>query len=165
MIGHVGVHRANDAQVVNVRLGRAGEELAHLDAALAVLLERERRAQGRTGFALGAKSRPGKRLAVVLRQHRLGVERIDVRRAAIHEQMDDLFGPRGEMRRLGRQRPERSEQSVTQREPCELSPSTVVVGDDARQADQAKPHAATPEQLAAVEQKESNRLIRTSCAT
>ena len=38
MIGHVGVHRADDAQVVDVLLGRAGEQLAHLDAALAVFL-------------------------------------------------------------------------------------------------------------------------------
>ena len=39
MIGHVGIHRANDAHVVDVLLGRACEELADLDAALAVLLE------------------------------------------------------------------------------------------------------------------------------
>ena len=43
-------------------------------------------------------------LAVVLRQRRLGVERIDVRRAAVHEQEDDPLGPRREVRRLRRQR-------------------------------------------------------------
>ena len=41
------------------RSGRVGEELAHLDAALAVLPEREGRAQGRAGLALGAEVRPG----------------------------------------------------------------------------------------------------------
>ena len=39
VVGHVGVHRPNDAQVVDVLLGGPGEELADLDAALAVLLE------------------------------------------------------------------------------------------------------------------------------
>ena len=33
----------------------------------------------------------------------------------------------------------------------ELGPSRVVLGHDACQADQSKPHAAAPEQLAAVE--------------
>ena len=40
----------------------------------------------------------GERLAVELGEFRLGIERIDVRHAAIHETEDDVFGPRGEVR-------------------------------------------------------------------
>ncbi len=150
MVGHVGVHRADDAHVVDVPLGRAGEELADLDAALAVLLERERRAQGRAGLALGAEGRPGKRLAVVLRQQRLGIKGVDLRRSTVHEQVDDLLGSRGEMRRLRRQRAKRPDRFGPRRG---SQAQHVVVGQDPRQPDQAKPHAAAPQQLAAVERE------------
>src|SRR5262249_49744944 len=45
----------------------------------------------------------GQRLAVELRQRRLGVEGIDVRRAAVHEQPDDAPGGGGEVRLLRRE--------------------------------------------------------------
>ena len=52
MVGHVGLHRPNDAQVVDV-LGEAREDFADLDARLAVLLKLEWRGEGCPGFSLG----------------------------------------------------------------------------------------------------------------
>ena len=34
----------------------------------------------------------GQRLAVVLVEHRLGIEAVDLRQAAVHEQEDDVLG-------------------------------------------------------------------------
>lgn len=98
MVGDVGVHRANHAQVVGV-LGDARKQLADLDAALAVLLERKRRAKGRAGLALGREvQRNG--FPVELSELGLRVERIDLRRAAVHEQEDHALGLRGQGRFL-----------------------------------------------------------------
>ena len=41
------------------------------------------------------------RLAVVLVEHRLGVEQVHLARAAVHEQMNDGLGLRLEVRRAG----------------------------------------------------------------
>ena len=68
------------------------EQLADLHAALAVLLERERRSHQRAGLALGGDRAAGQRLAVVLVEHRLGIEAVDLRQAAVHEQEDDALG-------------------------------------------------------------------------
>ena len=151
MIGHVGVHRADDAEVVGVRTGGSGEQLADLQTALPVPAKLERRAHGGAGLALGAEVGARQRLSVVLRQQGLGVERVDVRRAAVHEQVDDLLGPGGELgrprgqgiERIGRRRarPRRGERS----EPA-------VVGQHARQADEAEAHAAAVEDLATGEE-------------
>ena len=53
VVRHVGVHRADDADVVDV-LGGVREQLADLEPALAVLLELERRGERGPGLALGA---------------------------------------------------------------------------------------------------------------
>ena len=55
VIGHVGVQGADYRDVVDAR-GDVREELADLDAALAVFLKREGRAKGRAGLALGRES-------------------------------------------------------------------------------------------------------------
>ena len=47
---------------------------------------------------------PGKRLAVILVEHRLGVEGIDLRHAAIHEQKDHALGLGRKVRGLWRER-------------------------------------------------------------
>ena len=79
------------------------KEVADFDAALAVLAELERRGEGGAGLALGA---PGCRRAAAwpayFVEHRLGIERIDVRRPAVHEQVDDVLGLGREMRRRWR---------------------------------------------------------------
>ena len=50
----------------------------------------------------------GQRLAVVAVEHRLGIEAVDLRQAAVHEQEDDVLGPRRMIREPSRtQRPNR----------------------------------------------------------
>ena len=44
---------------------------------------------------LGRDRPAGQRLAVILVEHRLGIEGVDLRRAAVHEQEDDALGARG----------------------------------------------------------------------
>ena len=75
--------------------------------ALAVLLERERRSHQRAGLALGGDRAAGQRLAVVLVEHRLRIEAVDLRQAAVHEQEDHALGARGmiELARVERRRP------------------------------------------------------------
>ena len=46
----------------------------------------------------------GSGLAGVLGEQRLGVERVDVRRPAVHEQVDDVLGLGREVRRVRQQR-------------------------------------------------------------
>ena len=87
----------------STQLADVREELADLDAALAVLLELERRRERRAGAPLGLQ-RDRQRLAGVLRERRLGVERVDVRRAAVHEQVDDALRLGGKRRLLRRER-------------------------------------------------------------
>jgi hypothetical protein len=92
-------HRSHDAQLVgDVRDVR--EQVAHPQSALAPLLELPRAAHpDPAGVALRLlrDGRGADRLALVLGQRRLGVERVDVRRAAVHEQEDDGLGLRGEV--------------------------------------------------------------------
>ena len=80
------------AQVVGA-LGDMREDLADLQAALAMLGELERRHHQAAGLALGLDAGGRRLLAVVLRQIRLGVEGVDLRRAAVHEEMDELLRP------------------------------------------------------------------------
>ncbi len=98
VIGHLGVHRADDGDVVDV-LSRAGENLAHLDPAFAVLLKLERRGERRPGLPLGPQ-RFGERLSGMFSQSRLRIERIDVRRAAVTEEVDYSLGLAGKVRRF-----------------------------------------------------------------
>ena len=104
----VGVHRADHAQVVDVP-GDVRKQLADLDAAFAVPFERERRRQQLAALAAAVLrgQRLGQRFARVLGQFGLGIERIDVRRPAVHEQEDEPLGPRGEVRGLGSERVDR----------------------------------------------------------
>ncbi len=106
VVRDVGVHRADDADVVDAARPFRGTSsltsmpvwpcLRYLNGEGSILPSRRLQA---VGFA-----RIRARLAVVLVQVRLGVERVDVRRPAVHEQEDDALGPRREVRRLGRQR-------------------------------------------------------------
>ena len=50
-------------------------------------------------WPLGRQVAAGQRLAGVLGERRLGVERVDVRRPAVHEQVDDVLGLGREVRR------------------------------------------------------------------
>ena len=96
----VGLHAADDAQLVGVR-GDLGEQLGDPEPALAALLELPGRAhQLRAGDA----ARPGRRLAVGRGELRLVVERIDVRRCPVHAEEDHSIGSGREMRGLRRKR-------------------------------------------------------------
>src|SRR5205814_8478826 len=93
VVAAVGVHRSNAADVVHA-LADVREELGHLDARLAVLLERERRSHERTGLALGRDRAARQRLPVVLVEHRLRIEAVDLREAAVHEEEDHALRAR-----------------------------------------------------------------------
>ena len=149
MIGHVGIHRSDDAEVVDVLLGRAGEQLAHLDAAPAVFAECKGRAQRGAGLALGAEIRVRQGLAVVSRQERLGVEGVDLRRPAVHEQVDDLSGLAGELGRFRRHRAERSGRRWRPRVSRPDHPQRSLIGQHTGQADQSQAHPASREQVSA----------------
>jgi hypothetical protein len=66
-------------------------------------VELEWRRKRRASFAFGAEGF-GKRLAGVFRECRLGIERIDVRRATVAKEMDYPRSFRRKVRLLGRQR-------------------------------------------------------------
>ena len=106
MIAVIRIHRSDHAEVVDHRR-HTREDLADLDPALPVLPEFEWRSHQVARRAVRFDLGPGQRLAVVLGQHRLRIERIDVRHAAIQEQKDDALRFRREMRSLGRKRARR----------------------------------------------------------
>ena len=90
-------HRADDRDVVG-DLREMRQQLRDLRARLAVPLELERRAeQLRRALdereALALDELVGDVLAVVLRQLRLGIEEIELRRRAGHEEVDDALRP------------------------------------------------------------------------
>ena len=88
--------RVDHAEVVDVA-GDLREKFADPEAALAVLRELPRRGEqiARRG-ELDAGLGEGQRLAVIASEQWLGIERIDVRRPALHEQKDHPLGPRRE---------------------------------------------------------------------
>ena len=98
--GRVG--RANHRHLINV-LGDVREDVAHLDAALPVLLKLERRAKNR---AAERRFLPHvlDDLAVVLREVRLRVKRVHMRRPALRENVNDALGLGREMRHARRER-------------------------------------------------------------
>ena len=103
MVGHIRVHRAHHADVVD-RLRGPGKNLAHLDPALPVFFESERRLVARARLPLRAEMLHRQRLAVKLREPRLRVEGVHMRRPAVHEKVDDALRLRREMRRFRRER-------------------------------------------------------------
>ena len=104
MVDVVGDHRADDADVVDAG-GNLRKQFADLDAALAVLLELERRLQQVARFGTDEfRHLERQRFAVEGGEFRLGVEGIDVRRPAGHEQEDETLGLRGILRGSLRQR-------------------------------------------------------------
>ena len=103
MVWHVGAHRADHADIVDA-LGGFREKLAHFDAALPVFLKLEHRRERRPGLALGPQVLRRQRLPLVLGKRGLRVERVDVRRPAVHEQVDDALGLRRELGQPRRQR-------------------------------------------------------------
>ena len=97
------VHGTNHAEVIGA-LGDFREEFAHPQAALAMLPELPRRphqlglARGRRIEVLGRSE--WQTFSAAFLQFGTVIERIDVRRAAVHEQEDHAFGSGSMMRRL-----------------------------------------------------------------
>src|SRR5207249_2470258 len=86
-------HRSNHAKIVDARRD-VGKQLAHLDAASAMSFEFPWRFHQPADVSLreGKWTLERKRLAVIPDQPRLGIERIDARRAAVHEEKDHALG-------------------------------------------------------------------------
>src|SRR4051794_1097460 len=78
-------------------LGGLVENLADLGTALSVAVEPERAGQCPAGRPLGGQVAARDRPALVLLQQRLGVERIDLRRAAVEVNVDDALRLAGEV--------------------------------------------------------------------
>ena len=111
VVGMIGLQRADNAQIIDA-FRDVREQARDLDAASAVRLEGPVRLLEEARVVAGPPLPfvDGDGLAVVAEQGRLGVEGVDVRNAARHEEEDDVLGARREVRRLRRQqitRPER----------------------------------------------------------
>src|SRR4249919_2565289 len=91
MVWDVAVHRADHTYIVDAAT-QLGENIADLDTTLTILLETERRSHQIANLHdnAAAADRFGSwhRLAVVLVEHWLGIEGIDLRWAAVEEQKD-----------------------------------------------------------------------------
>ena len=99
VIRNIRVHRADDADVFR-NAADIGPQLAHFGVGFAVARELERRLHQVAGLALRENRAAGQRLPVVLLQHRLGIEGVHVRHAAVREQENDPLGARLEVQLL-----------------------------------------------------------------
>ena len=81
--------------------GEVRKDLADRQAALSVSLELERGRQGDPGSPLGTEVLVWQFFAGVSIEFRLGIEGIDLRHPAVQEDVDDVSGASGEMRRRG----------------------------------------------------------------
>ena len=107
VIVRASVDRSDDGQLIDVPAD-VRKNLRDLDAALAVLLEREGAGHQRAREALPhnhvARHFSVDRLAGVFRQRRFRIPRVHLARPAAHEQGNHRFRARREVRRLGRVR-------------------------------------------------------------
>jgi len=146
MVGKVGLHRADHTEVIRHRCG-VRKELTYLQPALAIFLEREWRWKGGSGLAFSAEV-DRDWFSCPFFQQGLGIEAIELRGAAIHEEVDDPFGF---WRKVGLAKSERR---------LRLRPSTKLRGaldrsqaaQDASQAEPGHAHARAPQRLSAREQ-------------
>src|SRR5207244_7438494 len=81
-----------------------GKKIAHLDAALPIFLEPKWRGERRASLALGRQIFHREQFAGILVERRFGIERIDMRWAAIGENVNYSLGLGGEVRSFGRKR-------------------------------------------------------------
>ena len=85
VVGDVGVDRSDEADVVG-HLANVWKQLADVHPRLAVFLERKRRPHQGSGLALGRDRAARERLAVILVEHRLRIEAVNLGQSAVHEQ-------------------------------------------------------------------------------
>ena len=103
MIGDIGVHGADDAEVVGAG-GDVREDVGDFETALAVALEFVGRPHERAGFAFGAEVFAWHGLAVEAVEFRFGVEGVNLGGAAVGEDVDDVFGFAAELGGVGDER-------------------------------------------------------------
>src|SRR5262249_1694148 len=94
MVRNVGVQRPDPTDTIRA-FADLREHFAPLHAAFAVLLKGELRAHQRAGLPLSHNGPARQRLAVILVEHRLGIEAIHLRKSAVHEKEDDVLRARG----------------------------------------------------------------------
>ena len=134
------VHMERITQNSSIKPPTRGNNLRHLHAALTAFAERKRRREQIAGRALRLRSAARHRLPVVLRQHRLGIEGIDMGHAAVHHQVDDALCLRRKMRRLGRKRVRCrhaagcARPAFRSRRPCAAAPAAASIADEWQQA-------------------------------
>jgi hypothetical protein len=98
------IHRPQHTQLIGPRR-QLGEQLADLEPRLTMLLEfPRRREQVSRGGKFELRLGDGKGLTIQFGELGLGVEGVDMRHPAVHEEKNDLPGRGWEMRRLGGQR-------------------------------------------------------------
>ena len=141
-----GLHRPDDGELVDV-LREVRQQVGQFGAGLAVARELERRAEQlgrafdeREAFAFDDVFGDG--LAVVLIQLRLGIEEIELRGRAGHEQVDDALRAGREVRTDGGGG-RREEAIVEQRRECERTDAEAALLEEvaARDVAQARPRA------------------------
>ncbi len=141
VIRHVGVHGTDHAEIVrhgpDVR-----KQFGDLQAALAIVPELEWRLPGGPGGTLGPEHL-GQFLAVQPGEFRFGIEGVEVRRSAIHEEVNDVPGLAGE---LGRSRSERVEPEVR-------IPGSCHQPGDSVQGHRSHSHSAARQELAPGEEE------------
>ena len=146
VIDRLGEHRADDAELVDDLRG-LGKEIADPGAVLPVLTEpelRSRERQGRliaghAGQPLSLPHRIRQLLAVALPEHGLVVERLHLRRAAGHEEIDDAL-------RLGRHVELAAQHAAVLRAPDDANALRRI--DQVRESNPAQAHAEAAENRA-----------------
>ena len=103
VVGNVTVHRPHDADVVN-QGARFLKEGTHGNAALTVPPKLERRTHDSASLPLGRKTEIPGGLSVETIEKWLGIKRINLGRASLQKEVDDLLRFRREVRWLRRQR-------------------------------------------------------------
>ena len=92
MIRCVGMHRTNEAHVVDVLSG-FGKDFTHFHATFTILLKRKWGGHRRSRMPFRRQLLIlGERLAVILGQHWLRIEGVHLRGTAIQINMDDMLG-------------------------------------------------------------------------
>ena len=142
MVRHIGLHRTDHRDVINM-LGDVREYLAHLDAALAVFLEFERRLKSRARAALGLQIIHRQRLAVQPCQGRFRIERVHVRRTAVGKDVNDAFRFGRKLRRFWRER-----RIARNHVCCPGRGRGELWGQNISQPEHPEPHAAAPQKIA-----------------
>ena len=110
VVRRVGVHRANHADAIRMTARGLVKDFAAPQAAVAVLSELERRGQRHTGLSFGRQVAERQLLAAPFREFRFWIPGIDLRRASVQINVNEMLGSRREVRtahgqRIGRRRP------------------------------------------------------------